>query len=99
MERNDDMAQIPQQYQNLVRVIGAEAATLLCKEYGGERLYIPKMDAWTYRERRTAIKDEYNGANIKRLAKKYNLTERMIQIIVKGVNPVIKGQVTIDDLL
>ena len=35
---------LPETYQNLVRVIGMDAALRLCGEYGGSVLYIPKLD-------------------------------------------------------
>ena len=50
---------------------------------GGEFLYFPKRTTLERGLRREAIVREYNGANIRQLAKKYGLTERYVRTILQ----------------
>ncbi len=54
---------VPRPYENLVRVIGAEATLRLCQEYGGEVLYIPKVDKLDALTRNASIRQKWNGRN------------------------------------
>ena len=54
---------LPETYQNLVRVIGMDAALRLCGEYGGSVLYIPKLDRLQASRRIERIRAEWNGRN------------------------------------
>lgn len=91
--------EIPEAYQNLVRVIGWDAMLRLCQEYGGEVLYIPKLDRLTAAKQRELICKEWNGYNTVDLARKYNCSIRWIQKVVEGTRPPeIPGQMSMDDL-
>ena len=51
--------------------------------YAAETIYIPKRDSFERIARNKRIVEEYNGDNLKALAKKYNLTTVTIRAIVE----------------
>lgn len=67
---------------------GADSATETAEElkfeiglrFGGEQIYIRKLT----NERNADIYEKFNGNNHKELAKKYDLTERQIYMIVES---------------
>ena len=69
-------------YRAIADHIGIEAFNKLLWLCGGEHLYIPKTDKVWRRERNKRIIADFNGGNIKELARKYSLSERRIQQIV-----------------
>lgn len=96
----DEEARVPKQYEDLVRVIGLDATVRLCTEYGGGPMYVPKADGLVGVRRRDAILREYNGRNVKRLAHKYRLSVRAVQLMVQGKRPPeIDGQITLQDIM
>jgi Mor family transcriptional regulator len=85
--------------EDLVRVIGMDATIRLCTEYGGTPLYVPKVDGLVVANRRAEILAEYNGYNVRKLAAKYRLTIRAVEMMVQGVRPPeINGQLTLQDI-
>lgn len=91
---------LPRQYRNLVRVIGTDAMLRLCREYGGEVIYIPKLDKLLSAKRGEVIRAEWNGSNTVELARKYGVTIRTVQKEVEGIpKPQIPGQISLEDLL
>ncbi len=74
---------LPEQHQTLIDIIGVEATLALCKGLGGESYYIPKLDGALRNARDKLIKEEYDGSNIKELARKYELTTVRIYTILK----------------
>lgn len=84
----------PSSYLVLEDAIGEEAAKALCRAFGGEALYIPKIETLEKISQQEAIRKAYNGANVRQLAKQYNLTPRRVQQIVENERPVLPGQVT-----
>jgi Mor family transcriptional regulator len=91
---------VPKQYEDLVRVIGLDATVRLCSEYGGGPMYVPKVDGLVGYKRTDAIRREYNGQNVRRLAIKYKLSVRAVQLMVQGRRPPeIDGQVTLQDIM
>jgi Mor family transcriptional regulator len=91
------MAQYPDSYYSIAEVIGDEAARKLCEAYGGEAIYVPKLDTLEAVERVAAIRREYNGSNVAKLARKYNLTQMRVYQIVQDLNPQIDGQISMLD--
>lgn len=92
--------EVPQQYQDLVRVIGLEATMRLCREFGGTDTYIPKVDGLLAAKQRELIRSEWNGYNAEQLARKYGVSARWIRKIVEDVKaPEIPGQMSLDDFL
>lgn len=86
------MAKRPESYNQLVEIIGDEAARKLCEAVGGEAIYVPKLDTVDNAQRIMDIRAEYNGANTPMLSRKYGLTTRRIQQIVDASSPVLPGQ-------
>lgn len=86
------MAQYPESYYSIAEIIGEDAARKLCEAYGGEAIYIPKVESLLAVERVAQIRQEYNGQNVTKLAKKYKLTERRVQQIVEDLPGVLPGQ-------
>jgi len=98
MNEHNEMARFPRQYADLIQVIGLEATVKLCNEYGGMNIYIPKADGIIFAKRRDTIMKEYNGYNIAKLAKKYGLSVRAVQMIVHGQRPPeLDGQMSMQD--
>ena len=88
------MAQYPESYNSIAEIIGEGAARKLCEAYGGEAIYIPKVESLQAVERVTRIRQEYNGQNVTKLAKRYKLTERRVQQIVEDLPGVLPGQLS-----
>ena len=65
--------------------VGIEAANVivskLCKEFGGEMIYIPTKRATTTR-RNSIIKAKFSGDNYRELAREYGLSTRYVRHIV-----------------
>ncbi len=76
---------LPKQYENLVEAIGLEATRRLCTIFGGDYIYIPKPDRLENMDRDKQIRAQYNGRNLRNLAKHYRLTANQIRNITKGV--------------
>lgn len=84
---------------NLAEVIGIDAFRRIVKTYGGATVYIPKADGLILPLRNDLIIREYDGTNIFELSRKWGLTERRIQDIVREKsdeirNRPIEGQTT-----
>ncbi|WP_206460651.1 Mor transcription activator family protein [Anaerovorax sp. IOR16] len=73
---------LPEFYQQVVSIIGVDNFLNLCKEIGGTNMYIPKLDSVIRPIRDKKIRKEFNGANYKDLAIKYNLCERWVRDII-----------------
>lgn len=69
--------------QTLITILGKEKLLLLCGEFGGASLYIPKKETVLRAIRNEAIiKDFKTGFNLNRLRKKYKMSETQIRGIV-----------------
>ena len=76
---------LPLAHRKLADVIGVEATIRLCEMFGGESLYIPMADTVYAAVRRKWIQKEFDlGADTKNLARKYELSKREVQRIVRG---------------
>lgn len=86
--RTLSMDELPETHRKLAEVIGIEATLELCATWGGEKPYIPSTKKLRVQARNNMIRREYcKGTPAPRLAKKYDLTERMVQHIVKDIRP------------
>ena len=74
---------IPEDLYWLYELVGMERFMTIIDTAGGEFLYFPKRSTLERGLRREAIVREYNGANIRQLAKKYGLTERYVRTILQ----------------
>lgn len=64
-------------YADLIGLIGLENTLKVYNHYNGQQLSFPKrLYSKVYVERK--VIEEYDGTNIKQLAKKYSYTERWV---------------------
>ena len=66
-------------WREVAETIGAENLYKLAELIGGATLYIPKPESLTRPIRDAHIKAEFNGWNHLELAKKYNVTDRLVR--------------------
>lgn len=79
---NDDLDMYNSVYKDLIELIGIECTLKIYSQYNGQQLSLPKrLYSKAYVERK--VVEEYNGSNIKQLAKKYSYTERWVSGKVK----------------
>ncbi|OGR04220.1 MAG: hypothetical protein A2511_08785 [Deltaproteobacteria bacterium RIFOXYD12_FULL_50_9] len=75
-------------YQEVAKVIGLEAALKLGREFGGEQIYLPKLDGHygaLSRVRNRKILEElknYQGSIVE-LARKYNVTSVWVYDLIR----------------
>jgi sugar phosphate isomerase/epimerase len=71
-ERNreqTDKYDVPRQYRRLSRVLGLSALLRLCREYGGECLYIPQTKTIERERRRTEVMERLSrGEGVEEIA-------------------------------
>ena len=80
---------LPAAHRKLAEVIGVQATLQLCETFGGETMYVPLTDAVYATVRRKWIREEYmqKNASPRSIARKYGLSEREVQRIVRDVRP------------
>ena len=78
---------LPENYQEIARIAGVDAAVKLSQYLGGSRLYYPKIDSLIRKKRDERIRREFDGANHRELARRYDLTETRIRDIVQRKTP------------
>lgn len=91
------MDQYPDSYYSIADAIGDAAARKLCEAYGGEAIYVPKIETLEAADRAARIREEYNGSNAPLLARKYKLTRMRIYQIVDRHRREINGQISMLD--
>lgn len=70
--------------QDLLEVLDPESIYNLMKTYGGDTLFIPKVDSILKMERNQKIINDFNsGLSCKQLAKKYDVTTRHIRKLLE----------------
>lgn len=74
---------LPEIYQEVARIVGIENALRLSEHLSGQLIYFPKLDGIMRVKRDKAIRQEFNGSNVRGLARKYGLTERQARNIVR----------------
>lgn len=93
-EVTEDMLPAPQ--RKLCDVIGLEATLRLCAMWGGSAPYIPTLEAVRDAVRLEHIRQEFmDGRAIAQISRRYGLTERTVQRMVKDLRP---AQMSIWDL-
>lgn len=93
------MGREPTMHLDIARVIGEDAMRKLCREFGGDVIYIPKIDSIDGLSAARRIREDYNGVNAAQLARRHNLSLRRIQQIVEGSAARLPGQIDMEDLL
>lgn len=78
-----EVKDIPSDYHQVAELIGIESLIVLSNTFGGTRFYIPKPETLIQVARNKRIATEFDGGNFKELARKYNLSEDWVRVIVK----------------
>ena len=73
---------LPEVYQEMAEVIGVEATVQLAQTFTGNSVYFPKLERALLGLRNQVILREFDGANIKQLARRWNLSARHLRHIV-----------------
>lgn len=91
------LADLDEDQRMLADTIGLESYKVLVQQYGGAYLYIRKEESLVKDIRDKQIRAEYNGRNLRDLAKHYRLSEMQVRNILyeEGV----PGQIGITDIL
>ena len=81
------MADLYSPYKEVAELIGLEAYMKLVREYGGgAKMYIPTLKSFRIIVRNRKICNEYDGRNLKSLAKKYGITTITTRKILREGN-------------
>lgn len=73
---------LPDVYQEMAAVIGVEATVTLAQNFAGTSVYFPKLERALLNLRNAAIRREFDGANVKLLSRRWNLSARHVRHIV-----------------
>lgn len=74
---------LPESYQKFVEVLGAENTLKLCEVFGGEEVYIPKLDAAYNTVRDAEIARRYkDGESVKSLCGRFGIRRRTLYDIL-----------------
>lgn len=73
---------LPEVYQEMAQVIGVEATVHLAQTFAGTSVYFPKLERALLSLRNQVIRREFDGANIKALSRRWNLSARHLRHIV-----------------
>ena len=76
---------LPDSFYDIADEIGIDTFLKLCELCGGSSIYIPTMNSLLKPVRNRIIKENFNGANYKELARKYNITEVQVRKIVSDM--------------
>ena len=76
-------AQVPEDLYWLYELVGLERFLKIIDTAGGEFLYFPKRSTLERDLRRKAILGEFDGTNLRQLARKYGLSERHVRSILQ----------------
>ena len=80
-------AQVPEDLYWLYELVGLERFLKIIDTAGGEFLYFPKRSTLERDLRREAILREFDGTNVRQLARKYGLSERHVRSILQKEGP------------
>ena len=80
-------AQVPEDLHWLYELVGLERFLKIIDTAGGEFLYFPKRSTLERDLRREAILREFDGTNLRQLARKYGLSERHVRSILQKEGP------------
>ncbi len=75
---------IPEEYHDLIDLLGLDMFLALVRLCGGTSIYIPKRESLERDGRDREIRARYNGSNARLLARQFRLTERHVLKIVSG---------------
>ena len=95
-------ANADEDHPELFRVLGPEKATKTLNALGGLWVYFPSIRHSALSKVYSALKEEYDGYNHQRLARKYGYSERHVRHIVGGgsnKHRVNENQISLEELL
>jgi Mor family transcriptional regulator len=78
---------LPEVYQEMAEVIGVKNTVLLAQSFAGTSVYFPKLERALLSLRNQTIRREFDGANIKSLSRRWNLSARHLRFIVNPPRP------------
>ena len=95
---------LQEKHRSYAEIIGIERLLELAKVYGGTQIYIPKPEELLKNRKYKAISEEFDGTNIKELAKKYRVSESTVyrlvrDQIVKAASRQVPGQYDLSQYL
>ena len=79
--------QVPEDLFWLYELVGIDRFLQIVDTAGGDCIYIPQRSTLERDLRREAILGEFNGSNIRQLARKYGLSERHVRSILHKEGP------------
>ncbi|MED4377967.1 Mor transcription activator family protein [Schinkia azotoformans] len=94
-----DIDLLPDEYKEIVSIIGFDIFLKFCDHYGGTNVYIPKKERVTRLIRNMKIQKEFDGGNYRDLSIKYKLSESYVRKIVGNPSDTTIEQTTIFDFL
>ncbi|RJX29186.1 MAG: hypothetical protein C4525_14915 [Desulfarculus sp.] len=74
--------ELPDVYQEMSEVIGLEPTMQLAQVFSGNSVYFPKLERSLLSVRNQMIRREFNGANVRALARRWGLSSRHVRHIV-----------------
>jgi Mor family transcriptional regulator len=75
---------IPEPFDEIMKICGYEAICTLCECLGGSTVYIPTLHTIFKRCLEREAIDEFDGGNYVKLARKYGFSERHLRKLVNG---------------
>ncbi|MEW5911497.1 MAG: Mor transcription activator family protein [Thermodesulfobacteriota bacterium] len=74
--------ELPEVYQEMSEIIGLEYTMQLAQVFAGNSVYFPKLERSLLCVRNQMIRREFNGANVRALARRWGLSSRHVRHIV-----------------
>ena len=74
---------VPEQYRDIVELLGLEKFLELCELLGGSLVYVPTLKSMLQEGRNREICKRFNGGNFGQLAREYRLSERRVRKIIE----------------
>lgn len=80
-----EKSDLKEPYASMAEMIGLENVLKLAEMFGGEMIYLPKLDGIMRSVRNKEIREKFNGYNFKDLAKEYGITDVAIRLICSDI--------------
>lgn len=98
-----EKSDLKEPYATIAELIGLKNTLKLAETFGGEMIYLPKLDGIMRSARNKEIREKFNGYNFKELAKEYGITDIAIRFICSDMiqgkrSEPPEGQLSIFDL-
>jgi len=83
--RDFPIESLSEELQVVAEIAGCEACLRLCARLGGMTVYLPKIERVVRDRRNKMILHEFDGANYRKLANKYRVSETQIRKIISDL--------------